>query len=157
MNGLQTYFMSVIATALICALVRRLMGEKGTAAAVGKLMSGLVLTFTVISPLVDLEITGMNGVLDAYAYDAKQALETGTQISADALAERIKAQTEAYILSKAEEYGARVQVEVYLNEETVPMPCAVTITGSIAPYAKNALQNMIRSDLGIDKEHQTWT
>ena len=157
MTDLRSYFLSVISAALITAIVRRLMGDKGTAAAVCKLMSGLVLTFTVLSPLVNLNLSGMNGFTDAYAYDAQQAVTLGAQISADALEKSIKEKTEAYILDKAKQYDAELSVQVMLTDETIPKPKSVVISGSISPYAKNALQNIIRTDLGVDKEYQIWT
>ena len=157
MTDLRSYFLSVISAALITAIVRRLMGDKGTAAAVCKLMSGLVLTFTVLSPLVNLNLSGMNGFTDAYAYDAQQVVTFGAQISADALEKSIKEKTEAYILDKAKQYDAELSVQVMLTDETIPKPKSVIISGSISPYAKNALQNIIRTDLGVDKEYQIWT
>ena len=157
MTDLRSYFLSVISAALITAIVRRLMGDKGSAAAVCKLMSGLVLTFTVLSPLVNLNLSGMNGFTDAYAYDAQQAVTFGTQISADALEKSIKEKTEAYILDKAKQYDAELSVQVMLTDETIPKPKSVVISGNISPYAKNALQNIIRTDLGVDKEYQIWT
>ena len=157
MTGLSSYFLSVISVAVIAAIVKRLMGDKGTAAAIGKLMTGMVLTFAIISPLIDLNISDMNSLIDAYAYDAQQAVQNGIQISRDSLAGSIKEKTEAYILDKARQYEAKLTVDIALSNDTIPKPKSVTIQGNVAPYAKSALQNIIYTDLGIDKEHQLWT
>ena len=156
MTQLRSYFLSIVAVALIVSIVKRLMGEKGSTASIAKLTTGLALTFAVISPLVNLDFTGMNQPWDSYAFDAEQTVAQGTQISSDALAQSIKQQTESYILDKATTLGADLTVEVKLSNDTIPIPKSVIIIGQISPYAKNNLQNMIKNDLGIDKEHQTW-
>ena len=157
MNELRSYFLSIIVVVVITAIARRLMGEKGTPAAVGKLMTGLILTMAILSPLLNLDFAGMNDFFDAYAFDAKQAVAAGTEISKQALSQSIKEKSEAYILDKARHFGAQLTVQVHLSDETIPKPNAVHISGNISPYAKSSLQNMIQSDFGIDKEHQTWT
>ena len=156
MTQLRNYFLSIVAVALIAAIVKRLMGEKGTPASIAKLTTGLVLTFAVIAPLIDLDFTGMNQMWGSYAFDAEQIVAQGTQISSDALAESIKKQTQSYILDKAKSLGADLTVEVMLTDDTIPIPQSVVISGQISPYAKSSLQTTIQNDLGISKEHQTW-
>lgn len=68
----------------------------------------------------------------------------------------IKSRVEAYILDKAESYGAKLKVEVMLSEDQVPVPMSVRITGSISPYGKKMVTQLIREDLGIASEEQVW-
>lgn len=157
MSELRGYVLSVISVAVLAAIVKRFMGEKGTTAAIGKLMTGLVLTFAVISPVLDLNISDMSGFFDAYTIDAQQVVQEGVEISSDSFSKRIKEKTEAYILYKAKQYDAVLTVDVTLTTDAVPTPKSISIRGNISPYAKNALQNMIATDLGISKENQQWT
>ena len=68
----------------------------------------------------------------------------------------IKRRTAAYILDKAKNLGADLMVEVTLNDEIPPVPCAVRLRGIITPYAKKVLSETIFRDLGIKTEEQTW-
>lgn len=154
---LSAYILTVIAAAVIAAILRRLMGDHGTSAAICKFLTGLVLTFTVISPLIDFNFSGMDDWMRSYNDDAQQAIQSGVADTSNTLKQIIKDKTEAYILDKARQLGADLTINIHLSDDDVPTPCAVEITGSIAPYAKVQLQNMIQSDLGIYKEFQTWT
>ena len=48
-------------------------------------------------------------------------------------------------------------VEVTDTSAKVPVPYAVTIRGSVPPYMRELLSNIIEKELGIEKESQTWT
>ena len=55
MDSIRQYLLSITAAAVICAIINALSGKKGTTSAVVKLLSGLFLTLSVISPLLNLE------------------------------------------------------------------------------------------------------
>ena len=78
----------------------------------------------------------------------------GTALAADAKADIITAQVEAYILDKAALYQAPVTVDVTLDEEGTPV--SVRLSGAVSPYAKTRLSEMMETDLGIKKEAQQW-
>lgn len=153
---MKAYFLSIVSVALIAAIVYKLVGATGVTAAIVKLISGIILTLTVISPMANFNFSGMTDFMDAYKYDAQEAVDLGKQISADALRSSIIEKTRAYILDKAAEYDTDLEIEIQVTEDPIPKPCSVTIKGNISPYAKNTLQNLIQSDIGIDKEHQIW-
>ena len=156
MEGLRNYLLSIFSAAIICAIVMRLMGEKGTHATLTKLIAGLFLAFTVIYPLADIRIGDLTGLTAGYSDTAEQAAAMGQLLTKESIASGIKAKTEAYILDKAAALNTRLQVEVTLSDD-IPCPKAVRLAGSVSPYAKAQLQTIIAQDLGIAKESQLWT
>lgn len=156
MDSIRSYLLSVIAAAIICAVVTRLLGKKGTIGTMAKLITGLFLVFTVIHPLADIDLGSFTDFAMDYSIDADRLTADGSNMAKEALAERISGQTRAYILDKAAALNAALSVEVLLSEDEVPVPVAVQIFGEVSPYAKSQLTHMISEDLGIDKEHQTW-
>lgn len=156
MDSLRSYILSIVAGAIVCGIVIKLLGEKGTQGAMAKLMAGLFLTFTVIRPIADIRLDKMGDIMDIYTADAMTAVEAGSQITRDALIQSIKAQCEAYILDKAEDLGLTLQVAVTLSEDEMPVPIGVTLSGAAAPYAKGRLSAILSEELGIEKEAQKW-
>lgn len=157
MDGLRQYIISITAAAILCGILTGFFGKKGTISAVVKLLSGLFLALTVIRPWIQLEINDLSDFLDSISVSSSDAVQAGKTSAEDALRERIKAKTEAYILDKATAWDAELTVEITLSEADPPVPCAVCLSGRVSPYAKVQLSKMLEEDLGIAKEDQTWT
>lgn len=156
MDALREYILSVTAAAVLCGILRSIVGEKGTAAGLVKLICGLFLAFTVIRPVAEVELTEFTLLTADISEDAREAVSTGEDYARDSLSQIIKSEAEAYILDKAQAYGAEIQVVVSLSGDAQPVPEKVRITGDLSPYAKTQLQSMITEDLGIPKENLTW-
>lgn len=156
MEQIRQYLLSVIGAAILCGIVNSLIGKKSAHAAIIKLISGLCMTFTVISPLLKVQMNDYSDYFNSFADDAEKVVASGEEIAAKELRAIIKGRTEAYILDKAASLGLDVEVEVTLSNDIPPLPCAVTISGSASPYSKNALAQYIANDLGIPKEDQIW-
>lgn len=142
---------------MICALVTSWMGDKGANATLIKLVAGLFLAFTLIKPLVSLDLSGIISLTDKYQDIASDAVQMGESQTRNALSKFIKQRTEAYILDKAQALNTVLEVEVTLSDDDIPVPVAVNVKGKVSPYAKGQLQSMITEDIGIEKEKQTWT
>lgn len=156
MDSIRAYLLSVIAAALICGIINRILDGKGANGAVSKLMTGLFMAFTLISPVLELRFDTISDFTAAYASDADAAAAAGVSVTKIALKDIIKSRTEAYILDKAAAMNVSLSVEVTLSDDEIPSPISVRLSGSVAPYAKIRLQSILEDDLGIDKEHQTW-
>ena len=148
------YLMQVIAGGILCCVVRQLLGGKGAVASAVKLISGVFMTLIVIAPILNVRIDTVLDDLDQFKMDGIYAAEDGEKYSKDAMAQIIIDKTQAYILDKAKSLGAEIKVELELTDERIP--CAVTVTGKISPYAKQALSQYLESELGIPKEAQRW-
>ncbi len=155
MDNIGTFLLRITASALLCGIVRSL-PVTGIAAKLMKLLTGVFMLVTLILPLKDIFLPQFGGNLNALKYDAQQIIGSAQTQTRQELQEIIISETEAYILDKAKNLGAELTVEVSVDDSDLPMPCAVTVRGSISPYAKQQLQQIICSDLGIDTEDQKW-
>lgn len=156
MADIPQYLLSIVAAAIISGLVITMTNRKGATSAIIRLIIGLFLVMSVVSPWMKLRILDLPGFFSDIQLDGKS-------VSADALAatvaERniiIKEKMEAYILEKAAVLDLSVKVSVTLTETDPPTPCDVKIIGNASPYAKHRLQNIISNDLGVPKEQQLW-
>ena len=157
MEAVRTYLLQVTCAAVVCGMIHTLVGKKGTVATGVRLLSGIFLTMTLLGPLVNLHLAELPDLLQEIEYAGSSLVTEGENSSRQAMAKRIKEKTEAYILDKANSLDARVSVTVSLTEDTVPVPCRVVLRGSISPYARMRLKEIITQDLGIPEEGQTWT
>ncbi len=157
MDSIRQYLLSVTAAALICAIARQLTGSKGSAGTVIRIIAGIFLTVTVISPLAEFSVDGWSDYIRDLQTDAGDAVAEGERILSDNLNEVIKQRTEAYILDKANMLDAEVTVEVTNRSGTLPVPERIVIHGRLSPYAKKRLEELIVQDLGVAKECLEWT
>lgn len=157
MEEIKTYLLGIVGAAVICGIVTRLIGDKGTQGAMVKLIAGLFLIFTVIRPIANIRMDDLTEFPDLFKDAGAQAAASGERMTKEAVKASIKAQTEAYILDKATELSLNLTVDVSLSEDEIPLPESVHLSGKASHYAKLRLQSIIIQDLGIDKEHQVWT
>lgn len=153
---MKQYLLSVVSAAIISGMVTKLLGSKGTQGAIGKLVAGLFLAFTIISPLRTVRIGELTGFAAPYSAAAQYAVEEGKNQTAEALRTGIKQACEAYIFDKAQSWNAELEVEVTVSREEVPAPTGIRLSGHVSPGAKAKLTAIITEDLGIPKEAQKW-
>ena len=156
MEQVRTYLLSVIAAAVICSLVTAIPGKAGSISSILKLMMGIFMAVTVLSPFVSFRLPNIQSYMDAFHADASDAVEAGQHLADSEMRQLIKDRVEAYILDKATAYGVDLTVEVSLTNDGVPVPCGVKLSGAVSPYAKLQLMKMLSEDLGIGKENQIW-
>ena len=156
MELLREYLLSVSVTAMVCGIAGRLLDRKGTTAAMGKLLVGLFMTFTVLSPLAGFSFGPMVDISNEFREEAQYAVKEGEQYTNSALREGITKRTEEYILDKASSLGADIRIQIVLSEDAYPVPCKVYVAGDISPFAKSQLKQVI-SQMGVAEENQVWT
>ena len=157
MTWIRSYLLRLICSALLCGIVNGLAGKKGALGTTVKLMTGVFMVFSFVSPWMDLQIGDISGFLGDISVSTDSAVAFGQNDARDALEAIIKSKTEAYILDKAKYYGAELNVEVRVDGSGLPVPSAVSINGSISPYGKKQLSSLIADELGIALEDQIWT
>ena len=153
---MKQYLLSVVTAAIICGIVVKLMGDKGTQGAISKLVAGLFLSFTLIAPLRSISIRDLTAFSYSYSDAAQAAVAEGENQTRQAITDGIKQGCEAYILDKADQLNVSLEVDVTVSGDTIPAPIAVQLKGHIAPNAKTKLTGIIAQDLGIPKEEQVW-
>lgn len=156
MGGISAYLIRIVTAALLCSIIRILLGDKGTVGGIGKIMTGLYLAVTVIQPVAELSLENWEDYWDKLSVDASYAVQTGTQLAQDELRSRIKASVEAYILDKAAIQAQELRIIVTLSENDPPVPCSVIVEGALSPAQKQSLTHVLENDLGIPKEAQQW-
>ena len=148
--------LSITTAAIICGVVIGLL-SKSKSLPVIKVLCGLFLTLTALQPITDIDLDLVISEFDLHHLTSgKSVVSQGEKIADESLTQIITAETEAYILDKAEELGAALQVKVFLREETPPVPDSAIIKGTVSPFVKENLMDMMESDLGITKEKQRW-
>ena len=152
MTELSTIMLGVTAAAILCALLRALPIEGG----LGKLMQVLCGLFMLVTLFSGFTGGVRFDELNFSQLDAHSIVQDAKLESVLTLREIIITETEAYILDKANKFGAELTVEVSVDDSELPTPCAVTVRGSVSPYARQQLQQIIADDLGICVEDQRW-
>ena len=151
---MKAYFLSVICTAILCGIVSTLLDRKNTSGKLVKLISGLILTFSVLSPVAEIKLDDLSFFLEDLTDEGEAVASMGQTQYFDAMAAIIKQETEAYILDKARDLNVDLSVQIILDAECVPR--SVSLTGQISDQARSELEKIIARDLGISKEDQQW-
>ena len=154
MNAVKTYLMTVVAGALVCALIQALCGGRGTAGKLAGLCCGIFLLLCAFSPLLHVEIPSLQAVWLPYRQEAQAVTAQAENRAKDQIAALIVRRAEAYISDKAAALGAQVEVRVDLDGEG--LPCGAEIAGTVSPYVRSKLSDLLRSDLGIAPDCQRW-
>ena len=154
MDEVYRYILLVVCTVVLCGIVVQFCpGKENT---VIKLVTGLVVTGAVLSPMVDMNTINIENYFDQFLVDTKSVTSDGEEMARQTSAAFIKEKTEAYVLYKAAELGADVHVDIMLSDHSLPIPKGITVSGTVAPYAKKQLTTTIAKELGIAEEAQLW-
>lgn len=155
MEEIRQYLLRIIAAALICGIVQSL-PQESAAAALTRLVCGVIMTVVVLSPLRELRIPELSASVSGISQQAEEAAQKGERISADALAQRIQQEARTYILNEAEQLGLQIDAQIILSNEDIPIPEAAVIQGDIPARLQGALEEILDTKLGIAKENVTW-
>ena len=156
MKGIQTYLLTVSATAILVSLFSGLVSDekiKNTAVYAG----GLVLILTMLAPVMKID----GKMLEQALNRLEQTLETfqadSVKQSGILYASRIKQQAEEYILDKTADMGIAVTVDVTVCDDgNLPVPVAASVKGSLTELQKDQIADLLEHDLGIKREAQSW-
>ena len=154
--NLKDYILSIVAAAIVCAVTKSLLNQKTATGRIAGLLSGVLMAITIIAPLRDITFANITDYLDGLSYEADIYVKEGQAMAENHTADIIKAQTEAYILDKANSMGLEITVEVELDESNGSVPCGAAVKGILSPYAKEVLGAYMEDNLGISKEKQRW-
>lgn len=153
---MKQYILALTAAGTVCAIARQFGGEKGFSGRMIRVVCGIFMAITLLSPLGDFSVSSLLDALPDYESAGQAAAADGKEMADDALRELIISQTRTYILDEAEKMGLDLDVEVTLSDSDPPIPAQVILTGEISPYKKKQLSQMLSQTLGIGQEAQLW-
>ncbi len=153
MDTIRDYLISITAAAIITGLAAVLTKNSGSISSIIKLLAGLFMTVTILTPIIQLPLSSFQLYLDEISYDADYASTAGKSAADEEIEKIIIERTRAYILDKADDFGAGLDVDVIVKDL---IPCSVNISGPVSPSAKSQLSRYISENLGIPLEAQNW-
>ena len=149
---IKEYLISVTATAIVCCCFTKIFDNTN----IIKVLCGIFLSLSIISPLLKLDIGDSMPELQVISQDADNIIGAAQMDSATYQQAIIIESCEAYICDKAKDLGCDISVIVDLADSEPYEPDCVTIKGNISPYAKSQISKIIESDLGVCAEEQQW-
>ena len=152
---MREYLLSLVAAAIICSITKNISNEKTLSGAMLRLVAGIIMTVTVLAPVVNLDLNDLPLMTTHFMDEASAIAAEGEEMAASARNAIISDRAEAYILDKAAAFGAALEVEVTISDGPM-MPEGARRKGAISPYAKLQLQRIMEQDLQIAKENQQW-
>lgn len=153
MQALREYLLRLLCAAFVCSILNRMAGNSGCKDLI-RLLCGVFLTIVLILPLFPASIALPLHWTQALDSQASQIAAQGLELAKSQKEAIIRQQLEAYIISKAAQVNADVDVQVTMGEDL--LPSAVTVTGRLSPAAKGKLKQMLTQDLGIPEVRQQW-
>lgn len=156
MDSIRQYLLSLVVSAIICAIAKSVTSEKTFTGGITRLIAGIIMTLTVLSPVMTINIADLSILTTDLTDEAAAAAAAGKEMASSEMNSIIIQQTQAYILDKAADFGAALEVEVLMPQDSSSLPIGVILNGNVSPYAKTQLQRIIAEDIQITKENQQW-
>ena len=156
MRAVQGYLFAAVAAALAVSMLRTV-PQNRSVRRIADLLGGIIVLLVLLRPLIRLRVGDLGDYLARFRPD-EAMIDSAVQAGQSESARLISEQTAAYILDKAQDLGARLEVQVELAElsEHYHYPCAVTLRGGWSAEQKRALADYISQTLGIPEERQIW-
>lgn len=152
----RNYLLHVAASCLLVTIVSGLL-PKGRIRKNVQICGSLVVLLAIAAPVLRIQAEDIARGLSSLQLQIQDAQVDSKLINHTYLKERIKQDCEAYVLDIAKALKLDITVDVQLEEQDgCPYPFRILLTGSAAPWQKQALQDILESDLGIPKERQSW-
>lgn len=156
MEWIKEYLLSITAAGILCAIVKQLIGEKTANGKIIRMVAGIFLTITMISPLINVRFRDVSFYYQDFLDTAESLTEEGKENANKEMGDIISEQTVAYILNEAAILGLDIQANVVLSDNTPPEPVQIGLTGDASPYKKDRLIRSVSENLNISREHIIW-
>ena len=149
MELLRSWILGVTVTAMALAVARAVMPE-GPVKRAGQLTAGLVLVLAMLGPVAALEHTDWEAFLEDLP------TETASEPADSSMQAVIEEELAAYLEGKAGELGLSCRAEVVCrtDENGVPIPQEVIITGTVDETQRQTLSDIITNDIGVPTSGQ---
>lgn len=149
------YLIAVTAACMLAVMADALV-KSPPVRRVARLVGGLLILLTVLSPLVRLEARDPTEFVEGFAQDADLDAEAVQTDYREQWAERVRELLEQNIEQQAASMGLTLRAEVVVRIGECPEPESVTLHGTAAPEEQMALQVYLVQTLGFAKERVIW-
>ncbi len=149
------YLIAVTAACMLAVMADALV-KSPPVRRVARLVGGLLILLTVLSPLVRLEARDLSEFVEGFAQDADLDAEAVQTDYREQWAERVRELLEQNIEQQAASMGLTLRAEVVVRIGEYPEPESVTLHGAAAPEEQMALQVYLVQTLGFAKERVIW-
>ena len=157
MDSIKQYLLSVMIVIIIIVIAKGMIGKKSPYKSVVSMLCGLVMLLTILKPLKVTNWYSYSDFFDEVNLDAEYASAFGQQQAQTEMERIISEQTKSYIFDKAAAMGAQLDITVEIETvNNIPVPVAIKLEGSISPYAKTSMKEIIKNDIGIPEDRQEW-
>ena len=157
MGAIKEYILSISIAAIVCSVIKRLVGDKSTNGKLIKMITGVFMTITVLAPILSFKMADLQNYLHDFEISSDAITDDAILMAQSQRDDIIIQQTEAYILGEAEKMHADIQAKVFLSDSSPPYPIKIEIRGTISPSSKSKLSNIIVTSLNIAEENIEWT
>lgn len=153
MEAIKEYIITFCIVAMICSILMKLVGEKGSIATLMKLLCGLFILFTALSPIVNLPLYEVTNYFDLLSIDAEYISATGMAATQEEIMCMVKKEAQDHISRKGASLGAMLEIDILIEDY---LPKEITLSGAASPYSRKILSEYIEEQLGIPLEDQIW-
>lgn len=154
MDGMKNYLISVCCAAVLCGILKQIVGSSKMSSGMIRVLSGLFIAICIVSPWKNFRVDDLTQYNPLITEQGDLYAMTGYEITQKKIDKFIIQNTEAYILEKANQLQTQVEVSVSLSEDSIPV--SVQITGQLSQEAKEELSAFLLNNIGIQKEMQIW-
>ena len=154
MDGMKNYLISVCCAAVLCGILKQIVGSSKMSSGMIRVLSGLFIAICIVSPWKNFRIDDLTQYNPLITAQGDLYAVTGYEMTQKKIDKLIIQSTEAYILEKTNQLHAQVEVSVSLSEDSIPV--SVQITGQLSQEAKEELSAFLLNNIGIQKEMQIW-
>lgn len=156
MENIRQYILSLICVVIICSLIPEFITENGSHKKMIKFATGMLIIIVAMAPITGNDIWRIELATGDLSQEAQYALSAGQEQADNMLRRIITEQTQAYILDKAASMGAELSAQIILTDAQPPTPDIVLLTGTVSPYVKKQLSNVLIRDLAISEDKLQW-
>lgn len=156
MDWVKEYILNIVAVGMITAICITLVQKNTSAGMIIKMLGGIFLVITLISPLVKIRFDDLSSLWEQVSAEGNVLAQEGSNSTQEALSTVIKEDLEAYILDKADELGLTLRITVQMDQHNAVMPQTVKLQGAASPYQKRLLSAFMEEELGITEAQQEW-
>ena len=156
MQSIYAYLLTVLSVAIISSIATHICGDNQAIVNVIKTIGAIIMTITIISPLVSFRIDSLRYYIKNTDSEAAGIVSEAKVESENEMRSIIKEHVQTYVINKAEAHNADIDVTVDAFKQDTLIPESITIEGEVSPYIKEILVKIISEDLGIPEDRQIW-